>query len=236
MISIVIPYRYTDDYHRFLPYIIDQFHGETIVVEEDSKPHEMDCGADKYLFIKSDLPFNKSRCLNVGIREAENNAVILHDCDIIVPPIYEQTIKEYLDKVDAVHLGGPLIYLDEQQTSAILTGIASPYGFAVSPDKYIFDYPWGSMAVKKDRYIEIGGMNEAFKGHGGEDVSFNEILIGYNRILYLRLRYMVFMHLHHKRTPGHKNMDERRREWSLSIEKRIEENKRNWVARYGDNQ
>ena len=89
--TYIIPFRSSPDsiipLRKSLDWI-NGFHGvEVIIVEQDKTPKlsELSLKA-KVIFTKSDLPFNKSWAMNVGLSLASSEFVVFGDADFIMDP------------------------------------------------------------------------------------------------------------------------------------------------------
>jgi hypothetical protein len=141
-----------------------------IIVEQDKIPvHqcELEPLVDSYLFIYSSLMFNKSWAFNCGAMIAPDDLILFHDCDLLTPKHYVKESIKVLGTKDIALPWAKILYLDEESskkypdchlkaTSTLTTNQAVG----------------GSLLVKKNFYLRIGGMDERFFGWGGEDNAF----------------------------------------------------------------
>ena len=117
-------------------------------------------------------PYNRSHTFNVGARAARAPVLLLHDNDMLVPTGYGARILERIDRGYAVVNPKRFIfYLSQAHTQAVLQADAA---FDAEPADYIVQNleAGGSMAIRADTYADLGGMDEAFSGWGGEDNEF----------------------------------------------------------------
>jgi hypothetical protein len=150
---------------------------ECIVVEQDNSsqikdylPTWVDYHFQKYN--GESKGYNRSAVFNYGVRLARGEIVLLHDNDILVPSTYCKDIVDTMKQgYDVVNPKRFVYYLTKEHTKKII-GLDG----AITLDKpeYILQNleAGGSVAIKKDAFIRIGGMDEAFIGWGGEDNEF----------------------------------------------------------------
>jgi hypothetical protein len=123
---------------------------------------------------QSALPFCRSWAFNVGAKHANAPVLVLHDNDMLVPADYAAQMRDRLrGGWDAANLKRFVFYLDEIHSAAYLGGSAT-----------LLDRPplaitqnlegGGSVAITREAFERIGGMDESFIGWGGEDNEFWE--------------------------------------------------------------
>ena len=120
------------------------------------------------------MPYCRSWTFNVGARHARGKVLVLHDNDMLVPVDYAACI---LDRVrrgyDVVNLKRFIFYLSQAHTREIFDGTASFLDAA--PEVIVQNLEGGgSIAITREGYDKIGGMDESFIGWGGEDNEFWE--------------------------------------------------------------
>jgi hypothetical protein len=119
-----------------------------------------------------EAPYNRSHTFNVGAREARSPVLLLHDNDMLVPRGYARRILQRISNGYAVVNPKRFIfYLNPQHSQAVLNH-GAPYD--EKPADYIVQNleAGGSMAITVEAYNRVGGMDEAFRGWGGEDNEF----------------------------------------------------------------
>lgn len=151
---------------------------ECIVVEQDMTPEVRDQIPEwvRYVHItpSDDMPYCRSWAFNVGAQVARGRVLVLHDNDLLVPTDYaakvlQQTAKGY----EVVNLKRFIFYLSERHTKRYLGGEIDLLGAA--PEAIMQNAEaGGSIAITRDAYDRIGGMDESFIGWGGEDNEFWE--------------------------------------------------------------
>ena len=120
------------------------------------------------------MPYCRSWTFNVGARHARGKVLVLHDNDMLVPVDYAACI---LDRVrrgyDVVNLKRFIFYLSQAHTRELFDGTASFLNAA--PEVIVQNTEGGgSIAITREGYDKIGGMDESFIGWGGEDNDFWE--------------------------------------------------------------
>ena len=152
---------------------------ECIVVEQDSQPHlqRLLPGWVRYIHApppQSDMAYNRSMAFNQGAQFAKGNLLILHDNDMPVPQDYaEANIAKVREGYEVVNLKRFIFYLDRQTSNnmSIDRGIPSKPGITAIMQN---SQGGGSIAITREAFFDIGGMDESFVGWGGEDNEFWE--------------------------------------------------------------
>jgi GT2 family glycosyltransferase len=151
------------------------------------------------------MAYCRSWAFNIGARLARGRVLVLHDNDILVPRDYgAHLLAHFREGFDMVNLKRFVFYLSAGHTDAVLGGEAA--GLADAPLEAIVQNAecGASVAVLRDAYERIGGMDESFIGWGGEDNEFCE------RAHTLRTwpyAYLPFVHLWHPAQPGKQRLD-----------------------------
>jgi GT2 family glycosyltransferase len=121
-----------------------------------------------------DMPYVRSWAFNVGARVAHGEALVLHDNDMLVPMDYAKEVRARLsDGYQAMNLKRFIFYLSQTHSAAVLAGQES---LAQRPPEVVVQNleAGGSMAITRQAYHQIGGMDESFVGWGSEDNEFWE--------------------------------------------------------------
>jgi hypothetical protein len=176
---------------------------ECLVIEQDRKPL-----IKKYLppwVTHSFLPtktssevYNRSAAFNHGVKKATGKVMLLHDNDMLVPADYCSGIYRIISSgYEAVNTKRFVFYLNRLHTEKIMES------FERIPDdspEYIVQNleAGGSMAITREAYVRIGGMDEEFIGWGGEDIEFWRRCSVLNRWIW---GYQPIIHLWHKSQP-----------------------------------
>lgn len=120
------------------------------------------------------MPYCRSWTFNVAARYAKSAVLVLHDNDMLVPADYAAQILRRVEQgYDVVNLKRFIFYLTQTHTDAVFAGRA---GLLDAPPDVIVQNleGGGSIAITRNGFDEIGGMDESFIGWGGEDNDFWE--------------------------------------------------------------
>lgn len=206
---------------------------ECIVVEQDSEQTARDHlpGWVRYIHTPppyEGIPYCRAWAFNVGARQARSPLLVLHDNDMLVPETYAaELVRKHRRGHEIINLKRLIFYLSEDRTQEFLSENAScaslrPHSITQNAEA------GGSVAVDRETYLALGGMDEAFIGWGGEDNEFWE------RALTRRVwafGYLPMIHLWHPPQPGKRAVDGRgattaelsARRASIPIHDRIDE-------------
>jgi hypothetical protein len=120
------------------------------------------------------MPYCRSWALNVGACYARGRVLVLHDNDMLVPTDYAREILRRADAgFEAINLKRFIFYLVSEHTRGAFAGTAA---LDWAPPSAIVQNleAGGSIAITREAYARIGGMDESFVGWGGEDNEFWE--------------------------------------------------------------
>lgn len=182
---------------------------EVIVVEQSWEKQfaEIIPAGARYIHTQatsSDMPFNRSWALNVGVREAKGRVVVLHDGDYVAPKFFAREVaRKVSGEIQSARLPRYIFYFD-QQTSA---GIQQRRTFdgVTRLEKIVQNNPT-PMALTRDAYLQIGGHDESFYGWGGEDLEF---LDRARTLRHAEGAFLPIFHMWHEEAPqrasGHRN-------------------------------
>lgn len=151
-----------------------------IIIEQDNTPlhqAELEPLVDSYLFTYSNTMFNKSWAFNCGAIIAPDDLILLHDCDLLVPKNYVRESMKILGTKDMALPWAKILYLTEESSKQY--PVSSPKISSVVTSHQAVG---GSLLVRKNFYLRIGGMDERFEGWGGEDNAFYVKAIKLGRI------------------------------------------------------
>lgn len=234
-VSILIGHRGIDRLSHLL-YTISYFAGqegvslECIVIEQDVRPLIKQYLPEwvRYEFMESegsDSGYNRSAAFNRGVRVAKGKVLVLHDNDMIVPKDYCYSIVRLVSQgYDVVNPKRFVFYLSRDDST--LLSKSFDHVVHCKPEYIVQNLEaGGSMAITKEGYIRIGGMDERFVGWGGEDNEFWSRCSVLNRWIW---GYAPVIHLWHpsqplKREKQNVNLE---KSWSLvasDIGKRIDD-------------
>jgi N-terminal domain of galactosyltransferase len=150
---------------------------EVIVVEQDNTPKIKTILPSwvRYVFQESkggNDGYNRSAAFNLGAKHASGRILLLHDNDMLVPTLYcKEIVSLTHEGYDALNIKRYVFYLSEEDTKSVIESIMN---LRLCTPLYIVQNleAGGSLAITKDAYIKIGGMDESFIGWGGEDNEF----------------------------------------------------------------
>lgn len=146
-----------------------------------------------------EMPYCRSWAFNVGAAHAKGSVLVLHDNDLLVSDDYANRILGCIDSgYEVVNLKRYLFYLSQAHTEAFFLGRANLLTYP--PENILQNAEGGgSIAISRDGFEAIGGMDESFVGWGGEDNEFWE------RAHTLRVwpwANLPIVHLWHAAQPG----------------------------------
>ena len=181
---------------------------ELIVAELGETAHAAEAAAAagaRHLFAPHDGPFERARALNLGSADARADLVLWHDNDLIAAPgFHARAIAEleaggldFLIPYHAIH------YLGEADTAALLAGGGDPA--AARPLRILrsgSQVSGGMGLVRRDFLARHGGLDERFRGWGGEDNGWwhKACLLGRTGIS--ASPEQIAFHLHHPESGG----------------------------------
>ena len=174
--SFIIAYRHKSDRINNLRRVIDWVSGfggvEIIIVEQDEYPKlpSLTFKGIKYIFTKSDMPFNKAWAFNVGLKYSTSQKVIFGDCDLIMDPNKMIESLKQLENYECVSPYSVVIDLDPNEVNMSLDQmqqISRPGRGETDIQKICL--AGGIIMYRKDAIYKIGGWCEDFIGWGGED-------------------------------------------------------------------
>ncbi|CAG0928416.1 hypothetical protein RHDC3_00737 [Rhodocyclaceae bacterium] len=122
----------------------------------------------------ADMPYCRSWAFNVGVKQARGSMLALHDNDILVPADYASLhLAKVREGYEVVNLKRFIFFMNEAETNAIFESGAEMTG--ATPVSIMQNAEGGgSIAITRDAFDCIGGMDESFIGWGGEDNEFWE--------------------------------------------------------------
>jgi len=152
---------------------------ECIVVEQEVESQLAGCLPPWVRHIHTpppsqDMPYSRSWAFNVGVKQARGSMLVLHDNDILVPADYaSQNLSRVALGYEVINLKRFIFFMDEARTNTLFEGAADLT--KTTPASIMQNAEGGgSIAITREAYDRIGGMDESFIGWGGEDNEFWE--------------------------------------------------------------
>ena len=203
MFTYIIAYRHSLDRYTNLRRVLDWVNGftgsEVIVVEQDkhSKISHLNLPC-KHIFVKSDMPFNKSHAFNVGLKASSTKVIVFGDSDLIMRPDGFIESLNLLQTYEMVNPYRSVIDLTAQESAldlGQLVGIDRPGRGETDIQKV--PLCGGICVFRRDAINKIGGWCEDFVGWGGED-DFQSVKVKHF-LSWTELPHKCY-HLFHERT------------------------------------
>lgn len=202
LFTFIIGYRHKIDrlnnLRKTLDWINHFNNAEVILVEQDkhSKISELNLKC-KHIFVKSEMPYNRSWAFNVGLKHAQSNIIVFGDSDIIMNPDDFITGIKALEKYEMVSPYHSVIDLTPEESNLNFDSIISiSRPGRGETDNQKINISGGIAMFRKDAIEKIAGWNEQFIGWGGED-NFQTIKVQ-NILTWVELKARCF-HFWHKR-------------------------------------
>ena len=145
---------------------------EIIIVEQDKSPKlpAYSIKGVKYIFTKSDLPYNRSWAFNVGLKNSTTNVIGFGDSDLIMNPESFINSLKMLEQYDCVSPYSKVIDLHQNENNLPLNQLYSiNRPGRGEQDNQKINLTGGIVFYKKESIIRIGGFDQGFIGWGGED-------------------------------------------------------------------
>jgi predicted glycosyltransferase involved in capsule biosynthesis len=200
---------------------------ECIVIEQDSKPtitRHLPSWVN-YVFqeVREGCEYNRASAFNLGAKLAKGNILLLHDNDMVIAVDYcKEIVGLVREGYEALNIKRYVFYLNQQDSQRV---IRSTKELKNSTPIYIVQNleAGGSMAITKEAYFKIGGMDEDFIGWGGEDNEFWQRCSTLKRWIW---GFSPVIHLWHKSQPlkdckENRNITRARMLEDISIDTRI---------------
>lgn len=173
--TFIIGYRHRVDRLNNLRRVLDwinSFSGsEVILVEQDkhSKISHLNLKC-KHIFIKSDLPYNRSWSFNVGLKNSNTNIIVCSDSDLIMNPNDFIMGLNALSNYEMVSPYHTVLDLKPEESMLPLEQIVliNRPGRGENDNQKI-NISGGISIFRKESLLKIGGWNEDFWSWGGED-------------------------------------------------------------------
>ncbi|MEA2163899.1 MAG: hypothetical protein QOK37_2026 [Thermoanaerobaculia bacterium] len=138
-------------------------------------------------------PYNRAMTFNTGAAAARGRTIVLHDNDMLVPERYAAEVAAHVENGwEAVDLKRFIFYLTPVDTTRVIA--AQRLALDEHSEVVIQNLHGGSVAIRREAYDAIGGLDEKFVGWGGEDVDFWERA---ETLRATRFGYLPIVHLWH---------------------------------------
>lgn len=152
---------------------------ECIVVEQETQPQLAGRLPSWVRYVHTpppvpDMPYSRTWAFNVGAKHARGSLLVLHDNDILVPADYAaRHLSRAAQGYEVVNLKRFIFFMGEAGTHALFAGETDPVQTAPASIMQNAE-GGGSIAITREAFERIGGMDESFIGWGGEDNEFWE--------------------------------------------------------------
>lgn len=144
------------------------------------------------------MPYCRAWAFNVGARVARSPLLVLHDNDMLAPASYAtHALRHAAQGYEVMNLKRFIFNLREAASLDVARDAVRPEHADV--ETIVQNAAGGSIAITRDAFDRIGGMDESFVGWGGEDNEF------WDRAQALRgwpWGYLPLVHLWHPAQPG----------------------------------
>lgn len=176
LFTYIIGYRHNPERILNLRRVLEwlkSFHGiEIVIVEQDKEPilPTFSLVGYKYIFTKSEHPYNRSWAFNIGLKNSTSNAIVFGDSDLILD---RQQFVDSLNLLNNYECVSPYnVVLDLERHESFLpienlNQISRP-GRGETDNQKI-NLCGGIVMYRKDAIYRIGGWSERFFGWGCED-------------------------------------------------------------------
>lgn len=173
--TFIIGYRNKPDRLNNLKRTIDWINGfsnsQIILVEQDkhSKISHLNLRCE-HIFVKSDMPYNRSWSFNIGLRYAKSQIVVFGDSDLIMNPEDFINGLKAMSEFEMVNPYSSVVDLNPQETGLPFEQIVkiNRPGRGENDNQKI-NISGGISMFRKESIMKIGGWSEEFIGWGGED-------------------------------------------------------------------
>lgn len=176
LFSYIIGYRHSQERLLNLRRVLDWLRGfsgvEVIIVEQDREPilPTFTLFGFKYIFTKSEHPYNRSWAFNVGLKNSTTNAIVFGDSDLIMDRQDFVKSLNLLNQYECVSPYSTVLDLDRQESFLPIESMVkiSRPGRGETDNQKI-NLCGGIVMYRKDSIYKIGGWSERFFGWGCED-------------------------------------------------------------------
>lgn len=200
--TYVIGYRHKIDRIQNLRRVLDWINGfggvEVLLIEQDthSKISHLNLKA-KHIFVKSNMPYNRSWAFNVALKNSNSNIMVFGDSDLIMEPNEFITGLNALKEYSMVSPYNSVIDLTPQETGMQLNEMLTinrPGRGETDIQK--INICGGISMFRKEDIVRIGGFCELYIGWGCEDNDLSNMVEKF--LTWTELKAKCY-HLHHER-------------------------------------
>lgn len=200
--TYIIGYRNKPDRLNNLRRTIDWLNGfsnvQIILVEQDkhSKISQLNLRCE-HIFVKSDMPYNRSWAFNVGLKYSKSQVVVFGDSDLIMHPEDFINGLKAMSEYEMVSPYSSVLDLTQQESNLPLEQVIKiDRPGRGETDNQKINISGGIAIFRKEAIMKIGGWSEDFVGWGGED-DFQTIKV-HNFLTWTELKSKCY-HLYHTR-------------------------------------
>jgi len=193
-ISIIIPYR---DRKNNLQFLLNAFENqqdfendfELIIVDLGSNESILDILTphSKHIYVNYKGLFSRGYACNIGVKNCSGNIIWLVDADCMPHPfILNKIISNFNFNNENFAINCPVIFLNPTETNYLLNkGIITFDDYVkYKNDKTVWLKPHidgtSQICMHRKKYIELGGIDERFIGHGYEDLLLHDQIADLN--------------------------------------------------------
>ena len=214
-VSVVVPHGGSErlpHLSAMLAALRQQAVAEVIVAEMGERPIAAEVVrrlADKYVFVRSDGPFERARALNAGSALAGHSLILWHDNDLVTNPgfVARAAAELVARRLDYLLPYTDVHYLSEADSRCVIDGSRPPTD--CSPVRTLYSgrrtpgCSGGIGLVSREFLRRHGGLIEGFRGWGGEDNAWNVKVRFLGRWASTSSRDQHAYHLYHSSSAGY---------------------------------
>lgn len=210
LFTYIIGYRHSKEriinLRRVLSWLCS-FRGiEIIIVEQDRSPKlpTFSIHGYKYIFIESNMPYNRSWSFNVGLKSSTSEVIVFGDSDLVMDSSEFVKSLNMINQYECVSPYSSVLDLDPSESMLSMNNMTkiSRHGRGETDNQKI-NLCGGIVIYRKISINKIGGWCERFIGWGGED-NYQEFKT--KKLLSWSESKSKCYHLWHPRTPPDQNL------------------------------
>jgi len=206
--TYVIGYRHKIDRLQNLRRVLDWINGfngvEVLIIEQDkhSKISHLNLKA-KHIFIKSNLPYNRSWSFNVALKNSNSSVIVFGDSDLIMEPNQFIAGLQALQSYEMVSPYHTVVDLTPSETGLPMEEVMKiDRPGRGETDNQKINISGGISMFRKESIQKIAGWNEDFWSWGGED-DYQTLKVQ-NFLSWTELRARCYHLYHDKEQPDQK--------------------------------